>query len=420
MAKNNHTHSVNANGYVRRDLPGSIMKYGIILFAAGLITGIIAFVSDYQRASFSYLVTFMFMVSIGIGSLFFIALEYIANADWSVPFRRIVEFFASIVPLFIVLAIPLLFNINTLFHWSHAEVVANDSVLKSKSPYLNVTFFLVRVLVIFGLWAVFYFILSGNSRKQDITGDQVLTKRSITLSGIFMPVFAITLTLCAIDWMMSLEPHWFSTIFGVYYFAGTAWSSLAVITLAAVLLSQKGYLYKGMNNDHYYSLGTFLFAFTVFWGYIAFSQYMLIWYADLPEETFWFAHRWQGGWIYFSLFLVIVHFIVPFGALLSYPAKTNPARLKFMSIWILIAHYLDLYWLIMPNYSTGGHGFSFSWSDITFPLFAVGLLMIVFNLNAKKYNLVPVGDPKLQRGLDFQLHSAIYEPEAAGAKKDKI
>jgi hypothetical protein len=420
MGRNNQAYPVHNSGYTRKDLPGNVMKTGSILLAAGLLLGIIAFITDYHRASFSYLAAFMFIVSIGIGSLFFVALEYIVNAEWSVPFRRIMEFLASAVPLFIILAIPLLLNIGTLFHWSHNEVVAKDAVLQSKSPYLNVTFFLIRVAVIFLAWTFFYFVFTRNSRRQDTTFDQLLTKKNITFSGIFIPVFAITLTITAIDWMMSLEPHWFSTIFGVYYFAGTAWSALAAITLIAVLLTKKGYMHTGINNDHYYSLGTLLFAFTVFWGYIAFSQYMLIWYADLPEETFWFMHRWEGGWVYFSLLLIIVHFIVPFGALLSYPSKTNPGRLKFMSVWILIAHYLDLYWLIMPNYNAEGQGYYFSWTDLVFPLFAVGLLMVLFNLNAKKFNLVPVGDPKLQRGLDFQLYSAYYEPDVTGTKKEKI
>jgi hypothetical protein len=224
------------------------------------------------------------------------------------------------------------------------------------------------------------------------------------LSGIFIPLFAITISIAAVDWLMSLEPHWFSTIFGVYFFSGAVLASLAALTLIVILLRERGYLSSRLNDDHYYSLGTLLFAFTCFWGYIAFSQYMLIWYGNLPEENFWFLHRWSGGWEYFSILLIITHFIVPFGALLSYPAKTNQKRLKFMSIWILFAHYLDLYWLSMPNLTVNGQGYMFSWLDFVFPVGIIGLLILIFNLNAKKYNLIPVNDPKLQRGLDFTLH----------------
>lgn len=394
----------NDSGYIKKDLPGSLSRIGGGLFLFGLILGIVGYFSEPVRASFSYLVAFMFLVSIGIGSLFLVALEYLAGADWSTPFRRISEFLASIVPLLIILAIPLLLNIHSLFHWSHADAVAEDPILQGKSSYLNIPFFIIRVLVIFILWSVFYFFLTKNSRLQDSSKDQSLTKKNIVLSGIFIPLFAITISIAAVDWLMSLEPHWFSTIFGVYYFSGSVWVSLAALTLIVILLKERGYLTDKLNNDHYYSLGTLMFAFTCFWGYIAFSQYMLIWYADLPEETFWFMHRWSGGWEYFSILLIIMHFIVPFGALLSYPSKTNPKRLKFMAVWIIAAHYLDLYWLAMPNLSIDGHGYIFSWLDIVFPIGIIGLIILLFNLNAKKYNLIAVGDPKLKRGLDFTLH----------------
>jgi len=396
--------SNNETGYIRKELPGSVVKLGIVLFSVGLILGIIGFLIEPVRASFSYLVAFMFLLSIGIGSLFLIALEYITGAEWSTPFRRLSEFLASSVPWLIIFAIPLILSMHSLFHWSHTEVVNEDAVLKGKSPYLNTSFFIIRVIVIFGIWSLFYYFFTKNSLKQDTTRDQKLTKKNIVLSGIFIPIFAITITMAAVDWLMSLEPHWFSTIFGVYFFSGSVWASLAALTLIVILLNERGYLSSRLNNDHYYSLGTLLFAFTCFWGYIAFSQYMLIWYANLPEENFWFLNRWTGGWEYFSILLILMHFIIPFGALLSYPAKTNPKRLKFMSVWILLSHYLDLYWLVMPNLSISGHGYLFSWLDFVFPIGIVGLLILVFNIKAKKYNLIPVGDPKLQRGLDFTLH----------------
>ena len=396
--------SSNETGYIRKELPGSVAKVGTVLFAAGLILGTAGFLIEPVRASFGYLVAFMFLVSIGVGSLFLVALEYITGAEWSTPFRRLTEFLASSVPLFIIFAIPLILSMHSLFHWTHIEVVNEDLVLKSKAPYLNTTFFIVRVVVIFGIWSLFYFLFSRNSKKQDVTKDQKLTKKNIILSGVFIPVFAITISVTAVDWLMSLEPHWFSTIFGVYFFSGSVLSALAALTLIVILLKDRGYLSDRLANDHYYSLGTLLFAFTCFWGYIAFSQYMLIWYANLPEENFWFLNRWTGGWEYFSIILVLTHFIIPFGALLSYPAKTNPKRLKFMSVWILAVHYLDLYWLAMPNHQVNGIGYVFSWFDFVFPVGIIGLLILIFNMNAKKHNLIPVGDPKLQRGLDFTLH----------------
>lgn len=393
----------NDTGYIKKELPAKIGTVGLVLFVAGVLLGIVGFITEPERAAFSYLPAYMFLVSIAIGSLFLIAIEYLAGADWSVPFRRIPEFLSGLLPLLFILVIPLLFHMNDLFTWMHREVVSNDTILQGKASYLNPAFFIIRVFVILLIWSAFYIKFISNSRKQDSTGDQSLTKNSIFFSGIFMPVFAITITLTAVDWLMSIEPRWYSTIFGVYFFSGAVWGSLAAVTYIAIKLKENGYLHPKISTDHYYSLGTMLFAFTVFWSYIAFSQYMLIWYADLPEETFWFLQRWSGGWLVLSVTVIVTHFIVPFAALLSFPSKTNPSRLKFIAVWILIAHYIDLYWLIMPGFFVGGKVYTFSWLDIVFPLGALGLVIIVFNRGVKMHNLIPVRDPKLEKGLNFRL-----------------
>jgi hypothetical protein len=389
--------------YQRKDLPSSISKIGMTLLVVGIILGVAAFFVDHTRAVYNYLIAFTFMISIGVGALFLIALEYIVGADWSVPIRRVVEFFAAIIPLLALLVIPLLLNVGELFHWSHSEAVAEDEILQAKAPYLNVTFFIIRVFVLIGLWSLFYFFFIRNSKKQDTTKDQKLTTINIRLSAIFIPIFAFTITISAIDWLMSIEPHWFSTIIGVYFFAGTVIAALAAVTLATVLLKENGYLHPAMTNDHLYSLGALLFAFVNFWGYIAFSQYMLIWYADLPEETFWFLQKWEGSWAIFSIGLIIVKFLVPYIVLVSQPSKMDPKKLKFISVWLLFAHLYDLFWFVMPEMEDLSGGYSFSWIDLVFPIAVVGLIILVFNMKAKKENLIPIGDPKLQRGLDFHL-----------------
>jgi hypothetical protein len=389
--------------YQRKDLPSGISKIGMTLLIVGIILGVAAFFVDHTRAVYNYLIAFTFMISIGVGALFLIALEYIVGADWSVPIRRVVEFFAAIIPLLALLVIPLLLNVGELFHWSHSEAVAEDEILKAKAPYLNVTFFIIRVFVLIGLWSLFYFFFIRNSKKQDTTKDQKLTTINIRLSAIFIPIFAFTITISAIDWLMSIEPHWFSTIIGVYFFAGTVIAALAAVTLATVLLKENGYLHPAMTNDHLYSLGALLFAFVNFWGYIAFSQYMLIWYADLPEETFWFLQKWEGSWAIFSIGLIIIKFLVPYITLVSQPSKMDPKKLKFISVWLLFAHLYDLFWFVMPEMEDLSGGYSFSWIDLVFPIAVVGLIILVFNMKAKKENLIPIGDPKLKRGLDFHL-----------------
>jgi hypothetical protein len=226
-----------------------------------------------------------------------------------------------------------------------------------------------------------------------------LTTTNIRLGAIFLPVFAISLTLTAVDWAMSLEPRWTSTIFGVYYFSGTVLASVAAATFIIVHFHENGYFPK-LQRDSFYSLGALLFAFINFWAYIAFSQFLLIWYANLPEETIWFMARWKNGWEVISVLLIIVHFVVPYFALLTQDSKMDLKRLKLMAIWILFAHLLDLYWLVMPTYS---EKLSLSWTDLTFPVLLVGLVIVVLGYKMKHNNVIPIGDPKLERGLSFHL-----------------
>lgn len=394
--------SQNSNiDYTHRGIPQSFKRTASALLLIGLVVVVISYLTDPLRSAFNNIVLLMLLTSVGVGSLFIIGIEYLAGAVWSTPFRRIFEFLASVVLILPIIAIPVYLNVHSVYHWSHEDVVVADKVLSGKEPYLNETFFVIRLLAYFVVWILFYFLFTSNSKKQDSTKDQKLTKRNIRLSAVFMPIFALTLTFSAIDFLMSLEPHWFSTIFGVYYFSGTVLATLAVGAFIAIVFVQKGYFIKGIIKDHYYSFGALLFAFINFWAYIAFSQYMLIWYANLPEETFWFLSKWEGSWIYFSIFLIITHFLVPYFGLLSQPSKMDVKRLKFMSVWILLAHVIDLYWIVLPTYSPDG--LIFGWNEIGFILFGIGIIFTMFNWKAKKENIIPIGDPKLKRGLDFRL-----------------
>lgn len=387
--------------YTKKDLPELISKLGYGLFGLGLVIAVLAYFTDPTRAAYNNLIVLMFLTSIGLGSLFMIGIEYLMGAVWSVPFRRVMEVLAAVLIILPIVAIPVYLNMHDMYHWTHHDVVAADKILKSKEPYLNMEFFTIRIAVFFLLWIAFYFMITSNSRKQDKTGDQALTTRNIRLSAIFMPVFAVTLTFASIDWLMSLEPHWFSTMYGVYYFSGTILAAIAAGTFIIIKMDENGYFVKGINKDHYYALGALLFAFINFWAYIAFSQYMLYWYANMPEETFWFLDRWEGSWVYASVFLMIVHFVVPYFGLLSQPSKSNPKVLKFMALWILFAHIVDLFLLVMPTYSK--EGVPFGWMEIGFPILAVGLVIVVFATLYKKMNMMPVGDPKFKRGINFRL-----------------
>jgi len=387
--------------YIKKTLPVSLFKQGALLLGLGIMILGLTFILDYRRAMFDYLWIFLFLVSVGVGSLVLAATEYAAGATWSTPFRRIIEISSSIIPFLVILVIPLFFGLGDLFKWTHADVISSDPVIASKTSYLNVPFFAVRVVVCLAIWMLFYYFMTHYSEKQDQTGDPKLTKLNSRISVAFIPIYAITMSIAAIDWIMSLQPRWYSTIFGAYYFAGSFLAAIALNSYVSVKLYEGNYLVKGVNKDHFYSFGTMIFAFNIFWAYLGFSQYLLIWYADLPEETSRYILRWDGTWKYVSLALLFFHFVIPFLILVSRGAKTNLQLLKVMAIWMLAAHALDLYWMIMPSYFTGNAGFS--WNELSFPLIVTGLIMIVYKLRGDRKNLVPVRDPKLQAGLDFHL-----------------
>jgi hypothetical protein len=384
---------------LNKSLPPGTDRFGLMLLAAGVLLVIAAFILEPVRASFDAVILYLFMVSLAVGALFLLALEYITGAVWSVPMRRVTEFFAGLSPFLLLLVLPLFLHLHDLFHWSHPEAVQQDPILQGKAPYLNVPFFIIRTLVFIGIWIGFAALFVRNSTRQDVTNDAALTRSSVRLAAIFLPLFAITITFTAIDWGMSLEPHWFSTIYGVYYFSGTVIAALAAITLVVVLFHESGFL-PGLRRDHFYSLGALLFGFVNFWAYIAFAQFLLIWYANLPEETYWFIARWENGWQIVSVLLIIMKFVVPYFVLLPQEAKMDTRRLKIMAIWLLAAHFVDLYWLVMPTHS---HGATLSWTELGFPLVAVGMTVMLLSWKTKRYNIVPIGDPKLQRALDFHL-----------------
>lgn len=398
----NHETKLN---YEKKPLPKSFLTWGIPLLVIGIVTAFFAYQVDPVRASFNNLVTLLTVVSVGIGAIFLVAMEHVSGAVWSVPFRRIAEHQSFIFIVTPLLALPIFFHLHHVFEWTHVHEMINDPMLYAKRPYLNTSFFYARSAGIFVVMLIFLFVFYKNSTKQDTTGANKNTKINALFSAPFIAIFALSITVIAIDYAMSLEPHWYSTIFGVYYFAGTFTAALAVLTLIVIKLKGNGNLPKEINKNHYYSLGAWLFAFTVFWMYIAFAQYLLIWYANVPEETFWFLPRMEHGWQFLSIALIFIKFIVPFGLLLTRNSKMSLKSLKFASYWLILAHVYDMYWLVMPTYNkvSGTEGPVLSWIEIGFVCLSAGVILVVYYFAANKKNHIPVGDPKLQRALDFHI-----------------
>jgi len=367
--------------------------------AAAILLLAVSSWTDWTRALSDSLVLFIFILTLGLGSLFLVTLEYTVNATWSVPFRRVSENLAALIPASLILALPMLLGVGRLYEWMHPA--PGDAILAGKSAYLNLPFFLVRFALFFTAWVVGYRMLAEGSRRQDKSGLHGFSVTASRFSPVFMILLVVTITFAAFDWIMSLVPHWYSSIFGVYLLVSCMVAGVAVTTFVAVLLKMKGYLPAEIRGDHFYNLGALLFALNTAWAYIAFAQFLLIWYANLPHETAWYAMRAANGWGKVSWLLILGHFLVPFIALLNRSAKTNLKRLRWVSLWVLAAHGLDMYWLIAPSVRTGGS--PFTWQELWLPFAAAAVGLATWRWAAARAALIPLNDPKLESSLHFHL-----------------
>jgi hypothetical protein len=370
-------------------------RFGVIALAIGVVGTVLTlvgyFVDSHQFFS-SWLMSFATWTTIALGSLFFVMLQHATGAVWSVTTRRAAEALTQTLPLLLLCFVPIVLGTHTLFHWSHDEAVASDHLLAWKEPYLNIAFFSVRGLVFFVIWIVLGWLLTRHSLRQDVDGDpgHTVSLRKISAVGLFL--FAFTMTFAAFDWLMSLEPHWYSTIFGVYVFAGGFLAALALLSLFFQSLGRGGLLTKEVGVDHHHDFGRLLFAFTVFWAYIGGSQYYLIWYANIPEETIWFLARWDNGWWVVSVALIFLRFAVPFFTLIFYRMKRTPAVLRAVTILMLIMHAVDMYWLVMPTFRADSP--LPAWTDVTALAGIGGLVLWLFWQRYTAHAAVPLKDPK--------------------------
>jgi len=296
-----------------------------------------------------------------------------------------------------VFAIPILFGLGDLYHWSHADMVRSDPLLAGKSAYLNIPFFIIRLVAYFAIWIFLGRYLYRLSLRQDMEHQDSLLRRAVKASAPGMILFAVTITFFSFDLLMSLDAHWYSTIYGAYVFAGSFLSFLCFITLYIIFLRKKGILADTVTLEHFRDLGKLIFAFLIFWGYMAFSQYLLIWYGNIPEETVWFLHRWDGNWKIISLILVFGHFVIPFFVLFPMEIKKNMPVMMFMTTWILVMHWIDIYWLVMPTLHS--HGIHFSWMDFTTLIGIGGIFIWRFLRLMYTKPLVPVNDPRLESSI---------------------
>jgi hypothetical protein len=334
----------------------------------------------------SYLVATLFFVSLGIGALFFVLTHSLARAGWHIVLRRHAENVMATIPVLGLLMIPLFLHLGDVYPWI-------TSPIPDKAVYLNEPAFIARSAVYLAVWSLIAWWFRWQSTKQDQTKASAITRRLQTASAPALILFGITVTFAAFDWLMSLDPHWYSSIFGVYFFAGSAVGFFALLVL---LTSARG---EHVSLEHFHGLGKLLFGFVCFWAYIAFSQYLLIWYADIPEETIWFRHRFEGSWALLSALLALGHFVLPFFFFLSVRTKTGRALRVAGAGWLLAMHVLDLYWVVLPGVHP--RGISFHWLDVT-TLVGVGLVFFsTLNVLGHTTNAIPESDPRLSESLSF-------------------
>lgn len=374
--------------------------YGIGI--VGLIASGVGFFLNSQQFFYSYLTSFTFFTSIALASLILVMIHHVTKSSWGIVIRRIPESFLANIGIWSVFMIPILLGMSSLYKWTSPEYVMNDPIMVGKIPYLNEPFFVIRQFIYFGIWGFLGYKLHNISVEMDRTNDWGLTTllRKFSAPGIL--IFAITVAFASFDWLMSLDAHWFSTMFGVYFFAMSFQALFPVIILIVLWLQKNGMLKNTIGQAHIYDLGAWLFGFTVFYAYIAFSQFMLIYYANIPEETIWFYHRLEGSWAIITYGLLIGRFILPFILLLNREPKHNKKLLTFVSVWIITMHLIELHWIVMPviNY----HGFSLSWLDVTTFIGLGGIFMGLFFTKLTNHNLVPVNDPQLANSLNKHYH----------------
>jgi hypothetical protein len=359
--------------------------------------------AEHSTVLAGYLVAFVYWVGIAVTATIWNAIFHAAAAKWMVVLRRVLEGMGASLPVFVFFFVPILFGMSILFPWvspSTAMSAEQLQLLSHKAPYLNVPFFLVRAVIYFAVWAAVSEVLRLWSLKQDEVGGTELTRQMRRFGSGSLPFLALTITFAAFDWLMSTDPFWISTIFGVYYFAGSFLSAMCVVAIV-IAINEKNATGLGgaVTRHHLYNVGKLMLAFTAFWTYSAFSQFMLIWIANIPEEAAWYVIRMKGGWTNVGIFLIVANFFAPFFTLLSRSLKFRPRALAGVAIWLMVVHYVDIYWLIMPAlFPAGPHP---HFAHFTALVGVGGVAVATALWRARGHYAIPVKDPNLSYSLRY-------------------
>jgi len=358
---------------------------GFALCAAGWIVSPRSFFVGYLFAE-------LVVLGVALGCMAFLMIHYLTGGKWGWPVRRFFEAAAGTLPLVGLLFIPVLFGIRLLYPWAIAGQVAADKVLQHKQAYLNAPFFIARTVIVFAIWSWLAHLLNKWSRAQDTTRNPGPTKRLRAWSGPGLAIYPLTITVAFVDWVMSLEPDWYSTIFPILICIGQMLSGLAFIILLLRWLGERSALSEVISRENFHHLGSLLLAFTMLWAYMAFSQLLVIWSGNLPHEISWYLHRIAGSWRWLAIFLVLFHFFGPFFLLLSRMNKRSPAALAAIAGVMFAAHVVDIWWMIAPTFYP--EGIHFGWIDGAALLGVGGVWFFFFIRNLQGKPVLPVNDPR--------------------------
>ncbi len=386
-----------------RDLPAlaRLQQRALVVAIVGLAAGAIGAFAAGDAVHFyrSWLIGFLFCLGIALGSLALLMLQHLSGGEWGMVARRVFEAGSRTLPLTALMFIPLLFGTRELFLWARPEAVGGDAILQAKAPYLNLSFWIGRAVVYFVLWLLMSVLLNRWSAQQDrgeaITPADSVRFRIVSAPGIL--AYVLTMTFASVDWIMSLDPHWFSTIFGLLTVAGQGLSALAFSIAVLALIFPTGALGEFVKARHFHDLGKLLLAFVMLWAYLSFSQFLIIWSGNLPEEIPWYIERMRGWWGALAIALVVGHFALPFALLLSRDLKRHSSLLAKVALIVIVMRLADLIWLIAPTFAH--EGFPIHWMDIVLPAGMLGLWLFVFARNVRTRPLLPVNDPYFKEAL---------------------
>jgi hypothetical protein len=379
--------------------PAAVDRLRVLALGGGVAGAILLVIGLLTRPEYffrSYLVGWVFWTGVALGSLALLQVHTMTRGSWGIAGRRVLEAASRTLPWMLLLFIPLAFGFSELYPWSRPEA-ARDHILEKKAEYLNVPGFYIRLLIYFALWLFLMFSLNRLAARQDREADPSLIAKMKRIAGPGIVLWALAVTFASVDWLMSLDPHWFSTIYGVWLMGSMGLSALAFLILFSAWLSQREPMNAVLRPGHFHDWGKLMFACTMLWAYFSFSQFLIIWSGNLPEEISWYKHRISHGWGFLAIFIVLFHFALPFLLLLSRDLKRNPRLLLRVAALMIVMRLVDLFWQVEPGFEEQAP--AFYWLYAAAPLAVGGLWLWLFLGELKKRPLLPINDPDLPEAL---------------------